>query len=283
MEGTPRFWFHAASVGEVTGAMATIRLLREQSPGAAIWLTVGTLTGFRFAGQKLGDVAEVQPFPLDLPWVIARAIRSIRPDVYVAMEGEFWPNLYRQLRNRQISTLLLNGRLSERSASRYRRAKGLFQPMFRHFHWLAMHSEADCQRAMALGAPPERTRMLGSAKYDSLLARTIQSDVSTWRNRFESLVIPGSRDSCGPECTEPLRVGELHQTSRGGGHLHLRHPSTSRVECWILRKYLSSCFRAVRAWNSRCARSSWWMKWVGCLILRLEISYSAGHWNPSAR
>jgi 3-deoxy-D-manno-octulosonic-acid transferase len=215
MEGTPRFWFHAASVGEVTGAMATIHLLREQSPGAAIWLTVGTLTGFRFAGQKLGDVAEVQPFPLDLPRVIARAIHAIRPDVYVAMEGEFWPNLYRQLRNRQISTLLLNGRLSERSASRYRRAKGLFQPMFRHFHWLAMHSEADCQRAMALGAPPERTRMLGSAKYDSLLARTIQSDASTWRNLLgivadTPVVVGGSLRRS--ECTELLRVfRELHQ------------------------------------------------------------------------
>jgi 3-deoxy-D-manno-octulosonic-acid transferase len=214
-EGAPRFWFHAASVGEVTGAMATIRLLRERSPSAAIWLTVGTLAGFRFAGQKLGDVAEVQPFPLDLPWVIERAIRSIRPDVYVALEGEFWPNLYRQLRNRQIPALLLNGRISERSASSYRRAKGLFQPIFRHFRWLAMHSASDCQRAMALGASPERTRMLGSAKYDSLLARTIQSDASTWRNLLgivsdTPVVVGGSLRRS--ECTELLRVfRELHR------------------------------------------------------------------------
>jgi 3-deoxy-D-manno-octulosonic-acid transferase len=213
--GRPRFWFHAASVGEVTGAMATVRQLREQSPSAAIWLTVGTPTGFRFAEQKLGDVAEIQPVPLDLPWVIERAFRSIRPDIYVALEGEFWPNLYRQLHRSQVPALLLNGRISERSAASYRRARGLFQPIFRHFCWLAMHSEADCRRAMALGAPPERTRVMGSAKYDSLLARTIHSDSSTWRNILgirddTTVVIGGSLRRS--ECTELLRVfRELHQ------------------------------------------------------------------------
>jgi 3-deoxy-D-manno-octulosonic-acid transferase len=214
-KGTPRFWFHAASVGEVTGAMATIHLLRERSPGAAIWLTVGTPTGFRFAGEKLGDVTQIQPFPLDFPWVIQRAFHSIRPDVYIALEGEFWPNLYWQLHSRHVPALLLNGRISEGSAKNYRRAKGLFQPIFRRFRWLAMHSEADRQRATALGAPTERTLVLGSAKYDSLLARTANRLASSWHDAFGILgdtpvVVGGSLRRS--ECTELLRVfKELRQ------------------------------------------------------------------------
>jgi 3-deoxy-D-manno-octulosonic-acid transferase len=179
--GTPRLWFHAASVGEITGAMATIRLLRDRLPKAVIRLTVGTPTGYRFAREKLADVAEIRPFPLDFPWLIRDAVRSFRPDLYVALEGEFWPNLYRWLHRHNISSVLLNGRISERSARNYRRAEGLFRPIFEHYQWLAMHSEDDRQRAIALGASPERTLVLGSAKYDTLLVRTTNSPAESWR------------------------------------------------------------------------------------------------------
>ena len=179
--GTPRLWFHAASVGEVTGAMATVRLLRDRLPKAVIRLTVGTPTGYRFAREKLADIIDVRPFPMDFPWLIRDVVRGFRPDLYVALEGEFWPNLYRWLHRWNISSLLLNGRISERSARNYLRAAGLFRPIFERFQWLAMHSEDDRQRAIALGASPERTLVLGSAKYDTLLVRTVNSPAESWR------------------------------------------------------------------------------------------------------
>jgi 3-deoxy-D-manno-octulosonic-acid transferase len=179
--GRPRFWFHAASIGEVTGAVATVHSLRRRCPASIIWLTVGTPQGLHFAHEQLGDIATVLPFPLDFPWVLKRAVQTLQPDLYVALESEFWPGLFGLLRQCRVPAVLLNGKLSRRSARRYACLRPLFQPIFQQFRWLAMHSPADREGALLLGAPPERVQVLGSAKYDCLLTRTLKGNQTDWR------------------------------------------------------------------------------------------------------
>ncbi len=177
----PRLWLHAASVGEVTGAIPIVRALREQLPGAAITLTVTTPQGFQFARSNLSPWAQILPFPLDLPPVLDRAFQSLRPDLYVALESEFWPNLFRFLELYQTPAILLNGQLSHRSAIWYGLLKPLFQPVFRQFVGLAMHAEEDRRNVLRLGVPPERTCVLGSSKYDALVLRKDPAKVRAWR------------------------------------------------------------------------------------------------------
>jgi 3-deoxy-D-manno-octulosonic-acid transferase len=205
----PRIWFHAASVGEVTGAVATLRAVRQRYPDSALWLTVGTLTGFHFAREQLGDVAAILPFPLDFPGVLRKALRLMQPELYVALESELWPNLFWLLRRAQIPAVLFNGRISPRSARHYALLRPLYQPIFRQFRWLAMHSAADRERAVSLGAAPERSLVLGSAKYDGLLARTARDTRSWWHERLSldgatPVMVGGSLR--GAECTALLQV-----------------------------------------------------------------------------
>ncbi len=162
---------HAASVGEVTGAIPIVHALRESLPGAGLTLTVTTPQGFRFAGTNLSRWAEILPFPLDFPGVLQRAFQKLEPDLYVALEAEFWPNLFRMLECRQTPAVLLNGRLSHRSARLYGFFKSTFRPIFRQFSCLAMHSEEDRKNVVLLGVPPERTCVLGSSKYDAIVLR----------------------------------------------------------------------------------------------------------------
>lgn len=181
----PRIWLHAASVGEVTGAIPIVRSLREQLPGASLTLTVTTPQGFHFARANLSPWAQILPFPLDFPRALERAFRHLRPDLYVALEGEFWPNLFRFLESRRIPAVLLNGQLSHRSAIWYGFLKPLFRPLFRQFVWLAMHAEEDRRHVLLLGAAPERTSVLGSSKYDALVLRKDPEKVRLWRETLE--------------------------------------------------------------------------------------------------
>jgi len=80
----------AASVGEVTGAIPIVRTLWERLPGAGLYLTVTTPQGFQFARANLSPWARILPFPLDFPAILERAFRKIQPDLYVALEAEFW-------------------------------------------------------------------------------------------------------------------------------------------------------------------------------------------------
>lgn len=200
----PRIWFHAASVGEVTGAAPTVVAVRERLPEACLFLTVGTPQGFRFALSQLPSGVEVLPFPLDFPWSLGRAWRYIRPDLYVSFEGEFWPNLYRLLRENRVPAALLNGRLSDRSARRYGLFKSLFEPIFAQFERLAMHSEEDLRNVLTLGARADRAVVLGSSKYDGLAARVQPERVSYWR---KVLNIPGKFHERFPEGSPERAAG----------------------------------------------------------------------------
>ena len=182
---TPRIWLHAASVGEVTGALPIVRTLRERLPDAGITLTVTTPQGFQFALTTLSQWAQILPFPLDFPAALERALGILQPDLYVALEGEFWPNLFRFLERRRIPAVLLNGQLSPRSASWYGLFKSLFQPIFKQFVWLAMHSEEDRNNVVRLGADPGSTCVLGSSKYDALLLRKDPTRVLEWRRMLD--------------------------------------------------------------------------------------------------
>jgi 3-deoxy-D-manno-octulosonic-acid transferase len=182
---TPRIWLHAASVGEVTGALPIVRTLRERVPGAEITLTVTTLQGFQFARTTLSPWAQILPFPLDFPGALERAFERLRPDLYVALEGEFWPNLFLFLERYETPAVLLNGQLSQRSADWYSLLKSLFRPIFKQFVCLAMHSEEDRKNVLLLGADPERTCVLGSSKYDALFLRKDLEKVIQWRQLLD--------------------------------------------------------------------------------------------------
>jgi 3-deoxy-D-manno-octulosonic-acid transferase len=176
-----RIWIHAASVGEVTGAIPVLKALQERLAHASIFLTAATPQGFAFARKGLPEQVKVLPFPLDFPHVLTRALRQLQPDLYVALEGEFWPNLYRTLHYHGIPTVLLNGRLSNRSANLYRLFKPLFKSIFERFQWLAMHSDEDLKNILTLGANPERSLVLGSSKYEGLLSRAQPEAPEKWR------------------------------------------------------------------------------------------------------
>jgi 3-deoxy-D-manno-octulosonic-acid transferase len=187
-ERTPRIWLHAASVGEVTGALPIVRNLRERLPGAGIYLTVTTPQGFLFAGKNLSQWAQILPFPLDFPGALERAFDLLQPDLYVALEAEFWPNLFGFLDRRRTPAVLLNGQLSRRSVKWYGLFESLFRPIFKQFVWLAMHSEEDRQNVLLLGASPERTCVLGSSKYDALLLRKDPEKAREWRRTLSLTV-----------------------------------------------------------------------------------------------
>jgi 3-deoxy-D-manno-octulosonic-acid transferase len=211
---TPRIWLHAASVGEVTGALPIIHALRQRMPEAGITLTVTTLQGFQFARTTLSQWAQILPFPLDFPGALERAFKNLQPDLYVALEGEFWPNLFHFLEHSQTPAVLLNGQLSQRSAHCYGLLRPLFQPIFKQFVWLAMHSEEDRKQVLLLGADPEHTCVLGSSKYDALLLRKDPQKALQWRQLLDlhgeiPVLVGGSLRRL--ECIKLLEIFHLLQ------------------------------------------------------------------------
>ncbi|MDF3130879.1 glycosyltransferase N-terminal domain-containing protein [Kiritimatiellaeota bacterium B1221] len=161
-----KLWVHAVSVGELSVGLAFIREWRTKHPEMNFLVTVNTSTAHKIAEEKL-DARDVLLYPpLDSPWVIRKLLKTVDVQGLVLVETEMWPNLLRQLHQKQIPVMLLNGRISDRSYGRLLKLPFYTQRLYKLVSLYAMQSEADAERARGLGAPADRVQVMHSAKYD---------------------------------------------------------------------------------------------------------------------
>ena len=159
-------WIQAVSVGELAVAFSFMDELRRRDPAARFVLTTNTSTGHALALKKIQAPDATLYFPMDVPWVMARALRRIRPSAVVLVENEMWPNLIRYARKRGVPTVMINGRISEHSFRGYRKIRFITRRLLPQIHWFCVQSADDRDRLLALGAPADRVEIAGSAKYD---------------------------------------------------------------------------------------------------------------------
>jgi 3-deoxy-D-manno-octulosonic-acid transferase len=171
IEGTPRIWVNAVSVGEVVAAGSIVKLLRETYPSAFIILSTGTETGRKMAEQTIKEVDNYIYYPFDFPWVVRRILRILRPHLFITIETEIWPNLLTTARKMGIKTMLANGRISARSFNRYRRTRFLWKKVLGSFDVMSMISQTDAEKIKSIGAEPEKVFISGNSKYDTLIFR----------------------------------------------------------------------------------------------------------------
>jgi 3-deoxy-D-manno-octulosonic-acid transferase len=167
LDGEASIWIHAVSVGETLTSRALIGDLKARYPGLKLFLSTTTLTGFEVA-RKLADLDGVFYFPFDWGFTVRRTLDVVRPRLFVMMETEIWPTLLRHCRERGIATLLVNGRVSNRSFARYRLIRPFFRRVLDDVDRFCMQSDEASRRLQALGADPARITVTGSLKFDSL-------------------------------------------------------------------------------------------------------------------
>ncbi|HYL74292.1 MAG TPA: tetraacyldisaccharide 4'-kinase [Bryobacteraceae bacterium] len=166
-------WLHAVSVGEVVSAVPLLQQLRERSPRIRLYVSVGTVAGRGLAEEKLAGLADsVFYAPIDYAFAVRRVLRRIRPALVVILETEIWPVFYRETKRAGCGLLVVNGRMSDRASSGYRRARPFFRHVLRWPDMIFAQSEQDRRRYIEAGAPPEKVEVLGNIKYDAAPARS---------------------------------------------------------------------------------------------------------------
>jgi 3-deoxy-D-manno-octulosonic-acid transferase len=168
LDGEASIWIHAVSVGETMTVRALIADLRRRYPNLRIFLSTTTMAGQQVARRNLHDVDAVFYLPLDLPFIVRRTLRLVKPRLFVMMETEIWPNLLRQCKRIGVATVLVNGRISSRSYPRYKIAKPFFKNVLADVDRFCMQTEEAARRVIDMGADPAKVVVTGSLKFDSL-------------------------------------------------------------------------------------------------------------------
>jgi 3-deoxy-D-manno-octulosonic-acid transferase len=165
-EGGKLIWLHAVSVGETRAAQPLVEALLERCPERRILLTHMTPTGRQTSEELFGDRVMRAYLPYDYPFAVRRFLDHFRPQAGIIMETEIWPNLVSACHRRRMPLLLVNARLSERSARRYARFGALTRAALRQLTGIAAQGEEDAARLRALGAP--QVEVYGNIKFDIL-------------------------------------------------------------------------------------------------------------------
>src|SRR5262249_25672817 len=110
----------------------------------------------------------VEFYPPDFSFVVRGSLDRLRPDLVVLVESEFWPNFLTAVAHRGIPVVLVNGRISERSARRFRMGGPLSRSLLSAISCLCVQLPVHAERFASLGLPSDRIVVTGNLKLDNV-------------------------------------------------------------------------------------------------------------------
>jgi 3-deoxy-D-manno-octulosonic-acid transferase len=169
-------WIQAASVGESFLALEIIKALEIDRP-VKILVTANTSQGVDILNQALLEPATsrgefdvmVGYFPFDKPTLMRKAVAAVRPAAMVLLETEIWPGLLQALKQHNCKTVIINGRIRDKSLKRYLLWPSIW-PQLRPTRVLAI-SPADADRFKQLFGP-DGIETMPNIKFDRVASAT---------------------------------------------------------------------------------------------------------------
>lgn len=195
-EGTD-IWIHAVSVGEVIAALPFLKALKKEFPNDHISLSTTTYTGQKVAHEKFPEADRIMYMPWDTGVCIKNTINEMQPKLFITIETELWPVLFRELKKIGSQTVILNGRLSQQSFKGYRLVKPFMKRILSNVYFFYMQGKGDVERIIALGANPEKVGLMGNFKYDITFQLT--GGTEEWLSRLKGKILVAGSTHKGEE------------------------------------------------------------------------------------
>ena len=155
-------WLHGASIGESLSLLPLVDRCLQR--GMNVLVTSVTPSSARLLGARLPAGTLHQYLPLDAPQFVARFLDYWRPDLALFAESELWPNLIGAVYKRGVPLVLVNARISQRSAQRWSNVPGVARKLFGFIDLCLAQDAENAARFLGLGAT--HARVAGNLKFD---------------------------------------------------------------------------------------------------------------------
>jgi 3-deoxy-D-manno-octulosonic-acid transferase len=132
-------WFHCASIGELKSIIPIIDHYIKKN---RILLTTTTLSSSEIFYKKYSYNKNIihQFAPIDSPQIVKRFFFKWKPNIIFFTDSELWPNQIFYAKNNNIPMILLNGRMSKKSFSRWRLFKITMHEILKSFRLILCNS-----------------------------------------------------------------------------------------------------------------------------------------------
>ena len=178
-------WVHSVSVGETLASAPLVNALLSRYPDYQLLITTMTPTGSERVQALYGDKVQHCYIPYDLPFALNRFFKRVKPDIAIIVETELWPNTIAACFKRNIPTIIVNARLSERSAKGYAKLGRITPTMLQQISVVACQNKNDGKRFIRLGLPENHLHITGSIKFDINVSAQEKNSATALRRQWE--------------------------------------------------------------------------------------------------
>jgi malonyl-CoA O-methyltransferase len=210
-------WLVCPAGGELVQTWSLVPALRQALPGATLVLSTSGHAFLDVALRVRGADARLYT-PWDLPGPVRRALAAVRPDLVVAVEAAWQPELLAQARRRGACTMLASGAMAADYHQAEPYARAMRRGVLGHLDLVGAKSEEDAAAFAALGVPPARLRVLGDLRADPAFHVVPAAERQALRRRLglgegDRVLVAGSvhrgEDEAVLEAVRLLREGGL--------------------------------------------------------------------------
>ena len=169
-------WFHGASVGEVQSVIPLIERFEKNKSVSQILITSNTVSSSNIIKKfKLRKTIH-QFFPIDCDFISKKFLNYWKPSKVFFIDSEIWPNTINNLYDKKIPIILLNGRITKKTLSRWLIFPNFAKSLFQKFQICFSSSLESKKYLKKLGA--ENIKFIGNLKFSQSESEGLELDKS---------------------------------------------------------------------------------------------------------
>ena len=156
-------WFHGASVGEIQSIIPLVEKFEKNKNINQILVTSNTTSSSKIIQKYKLKKTIHQFFPIDCNFISKKFINYWKPKKVFFIDSEIWPNTINNLSNKKIPIILLNGRITKKTLSRWLSFPNFSQSLFSKFNLCLTSSIESKKYLKKLGA--KKIKFFGNLKF----------------------------------------------------------------------------------------------------------------------
>ena len=156
-------WFHGASVGELQSIIPLLEKLEKNKKISQILVTSNTLSSSKIISKFKFKKVIHQFFPIDQNYITKYFINYWKPSMALFVDSEIWPNMLSNLKKNNVPTVLINGRITKKTFTKWFFFKRFSKFIFNKFSLCLSSSKVSQKYLKKLGA--NNIKFIGNLKY----------------------------------------------------------------------------------------------------------------------
>ena len=156
-------WFHGASVGELQSIVPLVEKLENNKDIKQILITSNTLSSSKILQNLKLKKTIHQFFPIDTNYHTQKFLNYWKPSIAIFVDSEIWPNMLTNIKEKPISLILLNGRITKKSFKKWKIFSSSAKMIFRKFDVCFSSSNKSKNYLRSLGV--NKVKYIGNLKF----------------------------------------------------------------------------------------------------------------------